>query len=198
TVAFTVQQHSTRTATFAPVLAVDPGADGTIRKATLQHRTVVELDGDSVMVLPLTTHVRIESAGAPLEVEGRAYRGALEVFGNSRRTLTLVNELPLEDYLRGVVPNERSPATFGQLEALKAQAVAAPTYISRNLGQYRNEGYDVCATDACQVYLGAKTEDPLATQAVTDTRGIVATYEGKPINALYSSTCGGRTEDAAN
>jgi hypothetical protein len=48
------------------------------------------------------------------------------------------------------------------------------------------------------VYLGARTEDPLATRAVIETRGIVATYDGQPINALYSSTCGGRTEDAEN
>ncbi len=106
------------------------------------------------------TRVRIQPPPAPLEIDTRAYRGALEVFGNSRRTLTVVNELPLEDYLRGVVPNELNPTTFGQLEALKAQAVAARTYIQRNLGQYNEEGYDICATDACQVYFGAKTEDP--------------------------------------
>jgi stage II sporulation protein D len=107
-----------------------------------------------------------------------------------------VNELPLEAYLLGVVPNELNPAAFGQLEALKAQAVAARTYIHRNMGQYQKEGYDICATDSCQVYFGVSTEDPLATQAVQETRGVVATYDGRPINALYSSTCGGRTEDA--
>src|SRR5262249_42989015 len=136
--------------------------------------------------------------GAPIEIDTRAYRGAIEVFANTRRTLTVLNELPLEEYLRGVVPNELSPVAFGQIEALKAQAVAARTYIQRNLGQSREEGYDVCASDSCQVYLGVRTEDPMATQAIDDTRGIVATYEGKPINALYSSTCGGRTEDAEN
>jgi peptidoglycan hydrolase-like amidase len=108
----------------------------------------------------------------------------------------VVNELPLETYLRGVVPNELNPAAFGELEALKAQAVAARTYIQRNMGQYKKEGYDICATDACQVYFGVLTEDPLATQAVMETRGVIATHEGRPINALYSSTCGGRTEDA--
>ena len=55
------------------------------------------------------TRVRIEPTGTPLEIETRAYRGALEVFGNARNTLTVVNELPMEDYLRGVVPNELSP-----------------------------------------------------------------------------------------
>ena len=97
-----------------------------------------------------------------------------------------------------MVPNELSPSTFGELEALKAQAVAARTYIVANLGQSREEGYDICDTDACQVYLGAGTEDPLATQAVVETRGMVATYEGQPIKALYSSTCGGRTENSEN
>ena len=196
--AFSVEQRVTRSATFTNVLALDPAAAGPLKKADLRYRVTVELDGDTVLVLPPGARARIEPPGTPLEIENRAYRGAIEVFGNSRRTLTVVNELPLEEYLKGVVPNELSPTTFGQIEALKAQAVAARTYIQRNLGQSRDEGYDVCSTDACQVYLGARTEDPLATRAVADTRGIVATYEGKPINALYSSTCGGRTEDAEN
>jgi stage II sporulation protein D len=193
---FTVDQRTTRSATFAAVLAVDSASAGALKKADLQYRMTVHLDGDVVLVLPAGARVRIEPPAAPLEIDTRAYRGALEVFGNTRRTLTVVNELPMEDYLRGVVPNELSPTTFGQPEALKAQAVAARTYIQRNRGQFSKEGYDVCATDSCQVYFGARTEDPLATQAILDTRGVVATYEGKPINALYSSTCGGRTEDA--
>ena len=194
--AFTVEQRTTRSATFASVLALDPAATGSLKKADLQYRMTVELDGDVVLLLPPGARVRIEATGAPLEIDTRAYRGALEIFRNTRNTLTVVNELPMEDYLRGVVPNELNPTAFGQIEALKAQAVAARTYIQRNLGQYSKEGYDVCATDACQVYFGVKTEDPLATQAIVDTRGVVATYDGKPINALYSSTCGGRTEDA--
>ena len=191
----TVAGRATRAATFASVLAVDPNANGPVAAADLSSRITVTLDGVTV-VMPAGARVRIEPPPTPLEIEARAYRGALEIFGNSRGTLTVVNELPLEDYLRGVVPNELNPAAFGQLEALKAQAVAARTYIQRNLGQYKKEGYDICATDACQVYFGVLTEDPLATQAVAETRGVVATYEGRPINALYSSTCGGRTEDA--
>ncbi|HEY2432269.1 MAG TPA: SpoIID/LytB domain-containing protein [Vicinamibacterales bacterium] len=196
---FTLEQHTSRTAAFANVLAIDAASAGSaLRKSDLQYRLTVTLDDDTVLVLAPGSHLRIAPTDALLEIGDRAYRGVLEVFANSRRTLTVVNELPLETYLAGVVPNELSPVTFGQLEALKAQAVAARTYISRNLGQSKDEGYDVCASDACQVYLGARTEDPLAAQAVSETRGIVATYGGKPINALYSSTCGGRTEDAEN
>ena len=193
---FTVEKRTTRSATFASVLAIDPTATASLKKAELKYRMTVELDGDVVLVLAPGSRVRIEPTGTPLEIETRAYRGALEIFGNVRNRLTIVNELPLEEYLRGVVPNELNPTAFGEIEALKAQAVAARTYIQRNLGQYKHEGYDVCATDTCQVYFGALTEDPLATQAIVDTRGVVATYEGRPINALYSSTCGGRTEDA--
>jgi peptidoglycan hydrolase-like amidase len=195
---FSIQQRTTRSATFGSALAIDPGTSGPMAKSDLRYRLTVELDGGVVLVMPAGAHVRIEAPPAPLEIEGRGYHGALEVFTNTRHTLTVVNELALEDYLRGVVPNELSPSTFGQIEALKAQAVAARTYIYRNLGQFANEGYDVCSTDACQVYMGALTEDPLSTQAVVETRGTIATYDDKPINALYSSTCGGRTEDAEN
>ena len=193
---FQVEGRATRSATFAPVVAVDPGRSGVLAAADLQYRLSVTLDAGAVLIMAAGARVRIEPPAAPLEIDTRAYRGAMEIFGNARRTLTVVNELPLETYLRGVVPNELNPTTFGQLEALKAQAVAARTYIYRNLGQYKKEGYDICATDACQVYFGALTEAPLATQAIDETRGMIAAYEGKPINALYSSTCGGRTEDA--
>ena len=196
---FTVQQTRTRTAKFTMILSVDgDAAQRALSHADLRYRTLVELDGGKLLVLPTTTKVRIEPSGAVIDIDNRRYRGSITVFGNSRNTFTVVNELPIEDYLRGVVPNELSPTTFGELEALKAQAVAARTYILRNLKQYKDEGYDICATDMCQVYFGAGTEDPLATRAVAETRGVIATYGGQPINALYSSTCGGRTESSEN
>jgi stage II sporulation protein D len=197
---FTIQQNPTRTAKFSMILAVDPAiANRLLTRTDLQYRAIVEIDGGKIVVLPKAAKVRVDPAGsAPIEVENRSYRGAIEVFGNSRNTFTVVNELPVEDYLLGVVPNELSPTTYGEIEALKAQAVAARTYVMRNMGQSKNEGYDICSTDACQVYMGAGTEHPLSTQAATDTRGVIATYKDQPINALYSSTCGGRTEDAEN
>jgi len=179
------------------VLAIDPAASGTLTAANLQYRTLVEVDGGRLMVLPRNARTQID-AGVPIEFDNRTYRGKVEVVGNARNTFTVINELPLEEYLWGVVPNELNPVTFGEIEALKAQAVAARTYIMRNLGQYKNEGFDICATDACQVYMGHGTESALSTQAVTETRGTIAVYRDMPINALYSSTCGGRTEDSEN
>jgi stage II sporulation protein D len=133
-----------------------------------------------------------------LAVDANAYRGAIEVRPAEGGALTVVNLVGLQDYLKGVVPNELSPQAFPELEALKAQAVAARTYALRNKGQFAAQGYDLCATPTCQVYRGLSSEHPLSSQAVDDTRGQVATYKGELINALYTSTCGGHTEDGAN
>src|SRR6476646_5047656 len=95
--AFTVEQRTTRSATFSTVLALDPAAGGSLKKSDLQYRTTIELDGEIILVMPSGAHVRIAPAGAPLEIGTAAYRGALEVFPNTRHTLTVVNELPLED-----------------------------------------------------------------------------------------------------
>ena len=157
----------------------------------------IELDRETVLVRPMDSRIAVEAGPAPLEVDGNAYRGSVEVLGGGN-AFTVVNELPLEEYLLGVVPNELAPDPFSELEALKAQAIAARTYIVRNLGQFAEDGYDICATDQCQVYRGMDSEHALATRAVEETRGVVATYDGEPINALYSSTCGGRTENSEN
>jgi len=133
---------------------------------------------------------------APVRYNDRPYRGRIEVFTNLRGSLTVVNELGLEDYVRGVVANELSPGGYPAIEALKAQAIAARTYALRNRGQYMAQGFDLLPTTRSQVYRGLTSENPLSTRAVDETRGVIATYNGEPINALYTSTCGGRTEDS--
>jgi peptidoglycan hydrolase-like amidase len=169
-------------ATFLPAT---PGAAGTLR--------LLETGQDfaSAALFPA-------NADQDLAVDGLAYRGLLEVRPTATGGLAVINVVNLEDYLRGVVPNELSPQSFPQLEALKAQAVAARTYALRNRGQFAASGYDICATPACQVYRGRASEHPLTDQAVEETRGVIASYRGNLINALYTSTCGGHTEDAVN
>ncbi|HXH69019.1 MAG TPA: SpoIID/LytB domain-containing protein [Pyrinomonadaceae bacterium] len=137
----------------------------------------------------------VNERAVPVRYNGKAYRGRIEVFVNSRGTLTVVNAVSLEDYLLGVVPNELSlPA----LEAQKAQAIAARTYAVANIGQFGKKGFDILPTVRSQVYKGFSSESKMGTQAVLETRGIFASYKGKPINALYTSTCGGRTENSEN
>jgi stage II sporulation protein D len=89
------------------------------------------------------------------------------------------------------------PRAFPALEALKAQAVAARTYAVAHLGEYEAAGYDICDSQLCQVYGGVDIEHPLTDQAVRETAGEIAVYGGAPIDAMYHSTCGGHTEDAA-
>jgi len=144
------------------------------------------------------TFASSDETTAPVRLNDKPYRGKLEVFANPRGALTVVNVIGLEDYVRGVVPNELSPGGFPAIEALKAQAVAARTYAFRNRGQFASEGFDLLPTTRSQVYRGLTSEHPLASRAVDETRGVIATYNGEPINALYTSTCGGRTEDSEN
>jgi len=130
-----------------------------------------------------------------LSADAAPYRGVLEVLPAEDARLTVVNVVHLEDYLRGVVPNELAPKAFRQIEAQKAQAVAARSYALAHLGDYAARGYDVCATAACQVYRGVSSEHKLSDRAVAETRGIVASWRGRPIHAFYTSTCGGHTEE---
>ena len=135
---------------------------------------------------------------SPVRFNDRPYRGRIEVFTNLRGSLTVVNELGLEDYVRGVVANELSPGGYPAIEAQKAQAIAARTYALKNRGQFMSQGFDILPTTRSQVYKGLTSENPLSSRAVEETRGIVATYDGEPIDALYTSTCGGRTENSEN
>ncbi|MBD5403247.1 SpoIID/LytB domain-containing protein [bacterium] len=120
------------------------------------------------------------------------YRGEIELVPCIKDgKFHIVNVLPLEEYLKGVVPNEM-PVRFG-LEALKAQSVAARNY-ALSPRVKANPNYDVVDSVASQVYFGANTERELSNQAVMETSGIVATYDWSLILAQYSSTAGGYTE----
>lgn len=123
------------------------------------------------------------------------YHGAFEIVRSQYwGFFNLVNLVEVEEYLKGVVPNEM-PVKFG-LEALKAQSVTARNYVlSPRVKSSPN--YDVVDSVASQVYYGANTEKEIANQAVTETEGIVAIYDWELILAQYSSTAGGYTEDFA-
>lgn len=160
--------------------------------------------GDSVAVPglgwvpgPLTVRAAPDdpSASGYVIVGGHPYRGEFTVFARDG-SLTVVNVLPLEDYLLGVVPREM-PSSF-PIEALKAQAVAARTYALYVVasGAYAALGYDLVPTTACQVYGGVEAESGPATEAVRATEGEVVTYDGQLIGAYFHSGSGGHTESA--
>jgi stage II sporulation protein D len=127
-------------------------------------------------------------------VNGRTYRGLAEVL-RDRTGLTVVNRVGMEAYLLGVVSAEMGRRSSAEQAALQAQAVVSRTYALRNLRRWRAQGFDLYATVADQVYGGVGSETPEGRAAVAATRGRVITHHGAAIEALYYSTCGGRTAD---
>jgi stage II sporulation protein D len=147
--------------------------------------------GRTVSISPTPAKLQPAAHGF-VRIGDKSYRGEmiLRRAGNDR--ITLINVLDMERYLIGVVPFEIGrPA--GALEAIKAQAIAARTYAIGGMGSRNALGFDFYATVADQVYGGATGEDTTVTRAVLETRGEIITYQGEPIIAYYSSTCGGRT-----
>ncbi len=128
-----------------------------------------------------------------LATKKRWYRGDIVIY-NIEGTLTIVNSLPLEEYLMGVVPAEM-PSKWNE-EAHKAQAIAARSYALANLNKRGSRGYDLKDTPADQAYGGASSETPQTTRAVLSTRGEVLTYDNKIIPAYYHAASGGRTISA--
>lgn len=128
-----------------------------------------------------------------LSLNGKSYRGIIE-FTVLNGALRVVNSVNVEDYLRGVVPNEIGRLDSTMFEALKAQAVAARTYAYKHFRSRSSQGFDVYADVRDQVYDGADGEGDLANQAIDASSGVVMLYEGKLVEAYYHSTCGGHTE----
>lgn len=169
------------------------GSDSWWPEVTIVHgetRLQLSYDGSSRAV---SAPVVLEAEGGLVMIDGQPYRGLAEVWTNGSATLAGINEVPFEEYLYGVVPRELPPTVWDELEAQKAQAVAARTYALVGMGKRSSDGYDLLPTTSDQVYGGYAAEHPLSTQAVDQTRGIVATYDGKLISALFSSTSGGYT-----
>jgi stage II sporulation protein D (peptidoglycan lytic transglycosylase) len=131
---------------------------------------------------------------APALVNGRPYRGTIVVL-RDRTGITVVDRVPMETYLAGVVSAEMGHRSPEDQEALRAQAIVSRTFALRNLGRWRAQGFDLYASVADQVYGGAAAETPEGRSAVDGTRGRVLTYGGAPIDAFFYSTCGGRTAE---
>ena len=127
-------------------------------------------------------------------VSGRRYRGELLVLPVNDE-IVVINRVPLEDYLRGVVAVEMGSRPRGDSAAVQAQAVASRSFVLTRLGTTQRP-YDVMSSIADQAYGGLDAENASANAAVEATRGLVLRYNGRIADALYSSTCGGGTAEA--
>ncbi|MEA3369617.1 MAG: SpoIID/LytB domain-containing protein, partial [Candidatus Ratteibacteria bacterium] len=122
----------------------------------------------------------------------RQYRGKIECRRQPGNSLLVINELPVEEYLYGVLKYEVSPKWPRQ--ALKAQAIVARTFALNKVREKINEDYHLTNTVLSQVYAGFSSEDPVLTEVINETHGMVLTYQGEIIPAYYHATCGGYTE----
>ena len=133
---------------------------------------------------------------------GYKYRGGFQYHRRTGGNLTVVNVLELEDYINGVVCYEMGREW--PLEAIKAQAICARTYVLKNLNKHNSYGFDICPSDSCQVYHGMGSNKPdygpsdVSMRAVAETAGLVAKYNGRLAEVFYVSSFGGASEDAKN
>lgn len=126
-------------------------------------------------------------------VNGRSFKGSMEIARDGNGKLTVINQLPLEEYVMGVLAGE-IPGDWPQ-EALKAQAIASRTFAIQKRTAARRLGlpYDLEGTAQSQMYQGSGLVNENIRRAVLDTQGEIATYEGVPIDAFFHSNCGGGT-----
>jgi stage II sporulation protein D len=136
--------------------------------------------------------VEIKPVKGVIYADKKAYRGFLRII-KAKKGFTVVNVLPIEDYLKGVVPKESSPSW--PMESLKAQAVISRTYTYANLNKHGKEGFDMCSQTHCQVYGAIGAEAASSNKAIEATKGEVVTYDGKLAQTVFHANCGGHTED---
>jgi stage II sporulation protein D len=171
-------------ATMRDTLRITSDADGRIT-ARAGSRTIVDAAPAPLRIVPMDLPF--------VTIDGRMYRGEVLLVTPHGGRVTAINVTDMESYLLGVVPREMGKRPATEIEALKAQAVAARTYAIGNMGGHSDQGFDFYATVLDQVYGGTADEDSVVTRAVMETRGQIITYDGKPILAYYASTCGGTT-----
>jgi len=200
--------------------AADTVSNQTIRVAIVKNATSVVVHGDGLLarrengeavavVPPVTVRpggegVLVDGAGyrqisfaasGAVFINGKPYRGMAEIsFGD--KGILVVNELPLEDYLVGLINCEVSSSW--PIEAVKAQAVIARTFAIYRKNLRKNAPYHMESSTLDQVYDGCEIEDSRAKRAVSETSGEVLTYNGAIIQAFYHSNCGGKTEASEN
>ena len=150
--------------------------------------------GETAMRADRITNVRFMAEDGLLTFNGRAYRGTFEITPDDEGDMIVVNTVPTFDYLASVVGGEIP--TSWHPEALAAQAIATRTYLLTHM--QRHDRYDIEGDTRDQNYEGLGSTSVATIRAVERTRGVVATYRGGAIEALYSANAGGVTEDSEN
>lgn len=203
---------------FAPLAEAAPAGTGSIRVAIIKGAEKIRVEGYGLAVTDgrgvrlavsfpavirrdrgglsvgrhLTHRLTLSSPGV-IRINGKGYRGIIEV-ASSSRGLLVIDELPVEDYLIGLINCEIS--SQWPMEAVKAQVVVSRTFALYQKETRNNSLYHLESSVIDQVYDGSDIEDSRAAQAVEETRGEVLTFAGAIIQSFFHSSCGGHTEDS--
>ena len=207
-----VAQAAPKKSTWSPELRI--GLASGIKQVTLQVSApciLVDAKGKRLEKIPADKNFVVEFAKLKVDaaevrpekiqlkdlrttIDGKKYFGGVRV-NKVKGSLTVINLVPLEEYLRGVVSKEMSPSF--PIEALKAQTVAARSFAMKNRKRHESEGFDLCATTHCQVYDGFADYDSI-NRAVDETRGEVMMFKNKIADTNFHTDSGGMTEDVGD
>lgn len=190
---------SDATVTSTANMVVLNSGNGQVSTISANRGTTIGVRGGKIAIngkaIDTVVTLKPTNSNAPFLFEGKGYRGGLTLRANNGKMM-VINSVPLEDYLYGVVPQEVVPSW--PAAALEAQAVAARTYALHTMEENKGKLYDVSTTTDHQVYNGVSGETQATTNAVNKTKGMVMLYNQRPINALFHSDGGGYTEDSVN
>jgi len=153
-------------------------------KIKVGYKKIIQHPGYPVKIYPVENGI--------IYLNGKPYRGYILII--KKGDIFVINVVDIESYVQGVVPLEIGKLNEKLIDALKAQAVAARTYVLKSLK--KRAIYDVVATTYDQVYGGVNAESSVSDKAVQETKGEVATYRRKPIDAKYFSTSWGKTANS--
>lgn len=177
----------------APCIMIDAASKKTLKKFPADKKFTVkakDIKAASVDIRP----EKILLKDLRTTIGEREYFGGMRL-NVSEKKFTVINLVPMEEYLRGVLPEEMSPSY--PAEALKAQAVAARSFALKNRDKHKKDGYDLCDKTHCQVYVGTKIFET-TDKAVKETFGEILTYGDKLIETSFHADSGGVTENASD
>lgn len=162
-------------------------------KAKRNHLEIRTEDSEKTKIEKDRITIRTLDSSSYICIKQKWYKGTIHIINNNGN-MTVINDVGIEDYVRGVTPAEM-PSSWN-MEALKAQAIAVRSYAIANLGKHASQGFDLLDSTMDQVYNGVLAETSATNQAVEETKGLVLTYNNKIISTMYSASAGGQTKSA--
>jgi len=164
-----------------------------IKKQNGKPSVNLETSKKSNLIVFLPCTLQALSSQNFFELNENSFRGSIIIAEGEDNTFSIVNYCNVEEYLRGVVPLEIGKRSQKEIDAVKAQAIAARTYTYKKMVERQNKPFDMYSSIKDQVYGGINAEEPSCDHAILSTKGVVLVYNNELIYSYYHSTCGGMT-----